>query len=261
MAAITNYDPEIYDITRPDSFQGDVEWYRKKALASAGPVLELGAGTGRITLPIAEDGGRVTALDVDAGMLGKLREKLSALPDAARSRVSVHQADMRNFTLGETFALIIIPFRAFLHNVTLDDQLATLKRAHAHLRPGGELAFNVFHPSLEYMSAHAGSHEGTWRWSGTSDLPDGRFVVFSETSRYDTVHQRVHSLIRAEEFGADGVLIRTHTMRLELAYLYPADIRQLLERSGFDLVRMSGDFTGRPFERDGDELVIEARKR
>jgi SAM-dependent methyltransferase len=261
MTAITNYDPEIYDIVHPDSVQGDVEWYRKKAAASAGPVLELGAGTGRITLPIAEDGIRITALDVDAGMLGRLREKVAALPDEARSRVSVHQGDMRNFTLAEAFALVIIPFRAFLHNETLDDQLATLKGAHNHLKAGGELAFNVFHPSLEFMSAHSGRQAGTWRWSGTSDRPDGRFVTFADASRYDTVQQRVHSLIRAEEFGTDGVLLRTHMMRLELAYLYPADIRQLLERSGFDLIRMSGDFTGRPFERDGDELVIEARKR
>ena len=261
MTAITNYDPEFYDIVRPGGLDGDVEWYRKKAVSSGGPVLELGAGTGRISLPIAEAGIRITALDVDPGMLGKLRQKLAALPDGARARVSVHQADMRSFALAEAFALVIIPFRAFLHNLTSEDQLASLKRASEHLKAGGELAFNVFHPSLEYMSAHAGRQAGTWRWSGTTDLPGGGFVIFADSSCYDTVKQRVHSMIRAEEFGADGVLIRTHMMRLELAYLYPADIRQLLEQAGFDLIRISGDFMGRPFERDGDELVIEARKR
>ena len=50
-------------------------------------------------------------------------------------------------------------------------------------------------------------------------------------------------------------------MHLELAYLYPSDIAVLLAESGFELLRISGDFLGRPFERDGDELVIEARKR
>lgn len=68
-------------------------------------------------------------------------------------------------------------------------------------------------------------------------------------------------MIRTEEFSAVGSLIRTHMMRLELAYLYPSDITRLLEQAGFELIRISGDFTGRPFERDGDELVIEARKR
>src|SRR4030095_10691864 len=132
------------------TLQGDVEWYRRKAVESGGPVLELGAGTGRISIPIAEAGIRVSAVDLDGGMLGKLREKVASLHMDVQHRISVHQGDMRTFTLDEQFALIIIPSRAFLHNITRDDQLATLRRAHAHLRPGGELALNVFHPSLEY---------------------------------------------------------------------------------------------------------------
>ena len=79
------------------------------------------------------------------------------------------------------------------------------------------------------MSAHAGAQKGTWRWTSTKNLPDGGFVVYSESSRYDTVHQRVRSMIRTEEFSAVGSLIRTHMMRLELAYLYPSDFSRLLE--------------------------------
>jgi len=241
--------------------QGDVEWYRRKAVESGGPVLELGAGTGRITIPIAEAGVRVSALDLDDGMLGRLRQKAAGLPADVQRRIGVHHGDMRTFTLDEQFALIIIPFRAFLHNLTRDDQLATLRRAHAHLRPGGEVALNVFHPSLEYMAANAGAYAGVWRWRKTLTLPDGGFVVYSEASRYDTVHQRLESMLRTEEFGADGDLRLTHMMHLELAYIYPADIRSLLADCGFEAPRISGDFRGRAFERDGDELVVEARKR
>ncbi len=244
----------------PDSARGDVEWYLQKAVESGGPVLELGAGTGRVTVPIAHAGVHVTALDLDARMLEKLRAKIAGLPDDVRRRVAIHHADMREFALSEKFALVAIPFRAFLHNLTFADQLATLKCAHRHLRAAGELAFNVFHPSLEFMAARAGPLTGTWRWTGTRELPEGRFVTYSESSRYDTVQQRAHSMIRSEEFDADGALRRTQMMRLELAYLYPADIKRLLEQAGFHLVRISGDFKGRMFERDGDELVIEARK-
>jgi len=245
----------------PGSVSGDIEWYRQKAIASGGPVIELGAGTGRITIPIAESGIHVTGLDLDPGMLGKLRGKLSVLPDEVRQRVSALAGDMRTVALDERFALAIIPFRAFLHNLTHDDQLGALKRVHDHLRANGELAFNVFHPSLEYMAANAGSRVGVWRWRDTTDLPEGGCAVRSEANRYDTVKQRVHSMIRSEEFTQQGTLTRTHLLRLELAYLYPADIRRLLDEAGFELVRMSGDFSGRPFERDGDELVVEARKR
>ena len=243
------------------TLQGDVEWYCRKAVESRGPVLELGAGTGRVTIPIAEAGIRVSALDLDGGMLDKLRQKAATLPAEAQSRVRVHHGDMRSFALDEQYALVIIPFRAFLHNLTRDDQLATLRRAHAHLRPGGELALNVFHPSLEYMAANAGAFAGVWRWEKTRKLSDGGFAVYSGATRYNTARQQLESMIRVEEFSPDGSLQRTNMMHLELAYLYPSDIASLLEESGFEPPRISGDFQGRAFERDGDELVVEARRR
>ena len=244
----------------PGSLQGDIEWYCEKAAASRGPVLELGAGTGRITIPVAETGVRVTAVDLDEGMLGKLRQKVAALPRTVQSRIAVHHADMRSFAMNDRYALVIIPFRAFLHNLTWDDQLAALQRAYEHLKPGGELALNVFHPSLEFMAANAGVHAGVWRARSTHRLDGGGFVVYSDMTRYDTVRQRLSSLIRTEEFGVDGALVRTHMMDLELAYLYQSDVTRLLEHAGFDLVRLSGDFKGRPFGRDSDELVVEARR-
>ena len=245
----------------PGSLQGDIEWYCRKAVASGGPVLELGAGTGRIAIAIAQAGVSITAVDLDMGMLDKLRRKIAALPPEVQSRISARQGDMRALTLADSYSLVIIPFRAFLHNLTWDDQLATLQRAHEQLRPGGELALNVFHPSLEFMAANAGTLQGVWRARGPRTLEGGGFAVYSDMTRYDTVHQRLRSLIRTEEFGSDGALLRTHMMDLELAYLYRSDILRLLEHSGFDLIRVSGDFNGRPFERDLDELVVEARRR
>ena len=232
----------------------------ERAAASRGPVLELGAGTGRITIPVAETGVRVTAVDLDEGMLGKLRQKVAALPRTVQSRIAVHHADMRSFALNDRYALVIIPFRAFLHNLTWDDQLAALQRAYEHLKPGGELALNVFHPSLEFMAANAGMHAGVWRARSMHRLDGGGFVVSSDMTKYDTVRQRLSALIRTEEFGVDGALVRTHMMDLELAYLYQSDVTRLLEHAGFDLVRLSGDFKGRPFGRDSDELVVDARR-
>jgi SAM-dependent methyltransferase len=244
----------------PGSLHGDVEWYCQKAIASRGPVLELGAGTGRIAIAVAEAGVRISAIDLDRGMLERLRRKVATRPGEVQSRISVHLADMRSFAVEERYALVIIPFRALLHNLTFDDQLATLQRAYEHLEPGGELAFNVFHPSLEFMAANAGAHAGVWRARQTQRLDSGGFLVFSDSTRYDTVRQRLTALIRTEEFDINGTLMRTHMLDLELAYLYRADLMRLLDHSGFELVRISGDFKGRPFERDSDELVVEARR-
>jgi SAM-dependent methyltransferase len=253
-----SYRPDLYDVVTPTSFHGDVDWYREKAQAYGGPVLELGAGTGRVTLAIAEAGIPIHALDSSPEMLDTLAAKLAARPKHVRDRVTLVRADMRTFDLAEQFALVISPFRAFLHNVTDEDRLATLARVRHHLRPGGGLAFNVYHPSLLYMSRHAGPLEGVWRWVANVPLPAGGFIVRSEANRYDTVRQVVHSQHRYEEYDAGGVLIRTTLHRLTLAYLYPGDIQYLLARAGFIGVTVNGGFAGQPFSNDGDELVIEA---
>lgn len=243
----------------PRTFKGDAEWYRRKAMEGGGPVLELGAGTGRITLGVARDGIPIHALDSHRAMLDALRRKLAVESPEVRDRVTVIEDDMRTFDLTERFTLIIAPFRAFLHNLTEDDQLACLRRVREHLRPGGLFAFNVFHPSLEFMAQHAGASAGVWRWGGMSDRSGGGCVVRSESNRYDTVRQVVHSLHRYDEYGADGALSRTSLHRIELAYLYPGDIRRLLLLAGFTSPEIAGGFDGRPFQRDTDELVIEAR--
>jgi SAM-dependent methyltransferase len=254
------YDPDLYDLTTPASFRGDAEWYVRKARESGGPVLELGAGTGRLTLPIARQGTIIHAVDSDNGMLGRLRHKRAQLSHVERDRIVVVEADMRRFQLNQEFALVMIPFRAFLHNLTFDDQVACLRCARTHLRSGGSLVFNVFHPALEYMAHHVASLAGVWRWASTHTTSDGRSVVRSEATRYDTVGQRIHSLHRFEEFTADGALVRTHLHQLELAYLYAGDVRRLLEGTGFVDVRIAGGFNDEPFERDTDEMVVEAKR-
>jgi hypothetical protein len=84
--------------------------------------------------------------------------------------------------------------------------------------------------------------------------------VRSEANRFDTVRRRIHSLHRFEEFSQDGALQRTTLHRLELTCLYPSDIRRLLEQAGFGFqsITISGGFGGSPFQRDTDELVVEA---
>ena len=253
------YQPDLYDIVTPSTLQNDVDWYCRKAEQSGGPVLELGAGTGRVALAIAAAGVAIHALDSDASMLERLRSKLSLAPADVQARTSVVSGDMRTFELAERFALIICPFRTFLHNVTEADQLACLARVRHHLRPSGRFAFNVFHPSLEYMAQHTGALAGAWRWVGTFPRADGGSVVRSDANRYDTVHQLVNSQHRYEEYGSDGTLTATSLHQLQLAYLYPPDLQRLLKAAGFQSVHIAGGFDGRPFENDTDELVVEAR--
>jgi phospholipid N-methyltransferase len=151
------YEPEFYDYVTPKSFRGDAEWYRRKAMESGGPVLELGAGTGRITIPIAEDGLSIYALDSDEGMRKALQLKVDMLPEDVRKRIVIVDDDMRSFRLNQEFGLIIAPFRAFLHNLTPEDQKACLQSVYEHLRPGSK-ARTAF---WRYISNAVGITSGT----------------------------------------------------------------------------------------------------
>ncbi len=170
MADTQTYQPDLYDLVTAASFAGDVEWYVRKAKMANGPVLELGAGTGRVTMSLAREGVAIHALDAHAGMLDVLRRKLADLTADVQQRVTIVTADMKTFELPERFGLVIAPFRAILHNLTDEDLVACFRRVRAHLGEGGQFAFNVFHPSLEVMARHVGPLEGVWRWLATFEF-------------------------------------------------------------------------------------------
>jgi 16S rRNA A1518/A1519 N6-dimethyltransferase RsmA/KsgA/DIM1 with predicted DNA glycosylase/AP lyase activity len=93
------YGPEFYDYVTTKSFHGDAEWYRRKAVEYGAPVLELGAGTGRITIPIAEDALSIYALDSDEGMRKALQLKVDILPEDVWKGIVLVDGDMRSFRL------------------------------------------------------------------------------------------------------------------------------------------------------------------
>jgi SAM-dependent methyltransferase len=257
--AFDQYDPIFYDLVTPRSVDGDMEWYRGLSQQQGSPILELGAGTGRIVIPLAEQGFEVHAIEQDPRMYTALEDHISRLEEAVRRRIKPITADMRSFELEDRFRLIQIPYRAFLHNLAREDQLACLLCCRRHLQAEGILSFNVFHPSLEFMSRNHGAHRGVWRINSESDHPEGGVVVYSEANLYDTASQRVSSRHRYEHFNESGRLVDVFYQRLELAYLYPGDLRDLLHRAGFSDVEIYGGFDRRPFSTDGEELVVVAR--
>lgn len=261
LTAPDTYDPELYDLFNPhDRDDSDVNFYRELALESGGPVLELGAGTGRTLIPIAQAGVEIHGLDTSPRMLEALRQRLQAEPPELRALVHVDEGDMRDFDLDRRFAVVQIPFRGFLHNRTREDQLGCLERCREHLQPSGVLAFSVFHPSIEIMGASAGAFSGVWRWRGERPAPDGGRVVMSECTSYDTPNQTLSARLRYEKFDPRGRLEFAHLHCLELAYLYPGDIRSLLDSAGFVDVHIEGGFDGAPFTDDRQELIVRARR-
>ena len=121
----------------------DLPFYVEEAAASGGPILELGCGTGRVSVAVARAGVDVFGLDSSPEMLEKARLKADTLQNGSGS-LTLIRADMRSYELDGRFPLIIVPFRGFLSLLTVEDQTRTLLNAKRHLAPGGRLVFNIF---------------------------------------------------------------------------------------------------------------------
>jgi SAM-dependent methyltransferase len=117
------------------SYRADLPLWRELAAAADGPILDVGAGTGRVALELARAGHRVTALDRDGLLLAALRERAGGIA------LEVVEADARSFALPRTdYALCIVPMQTIQLLGGTHGRMEFLRRARAHLRPGGLLA-------------------------------------------------------------------------------------------------------------------------
>jgi SAM-dependent methyltransferase len=116
------------------AYTADLPLWHELAQAAGGPILELGAGTGRVALSLARDGHEVVALDQDDALLRTLEDRAAGLP------VSVACADARDFELGKEFALCIVPMQTLQLVGDPAQRARVLDAARRHLTPGGMFA-------------------------------------------------------------------------------------------------------------------------
>lgn len=168
----------------------DVPFYVEEAVNSGGPVLELACGTGRVAIPIAQAGVPIVGLDHSPAMLAVAQRKAEAAGLDER-RLHLVQDDMREFSLGKRFSLVIIPFRSFLLLETVEDQKRCLASIAGHLAEGGRLIMNFFVPSLNMLVADWShlrlENEFTHPETGRQTLVWGTRVYDNYNHSYPTV--------------------------------------------------------------------------
>ncbi|MGH7710128.1 MAG: class I SAM-dependent methyltransferase, partial [Gemmatimonadaceae bacterium] len=161
----------LYDSVPVYVAREDVPFYVQEAARAQGAVLELGCGTGRITLALARAGHPVVGVDNSEVMLARCREKVLAEDPLVRSRITLHHADARRLELGEKYALAIAPFRVLQHLTRVEDQLQFLDGVARHLVSGGRFVFDVFNPNFATLTAVDGQERDD---TPEQQLPDGR---------------------------------------------------------------------------------------
>lgn len=251
---------ELYDLVYED-YDEDIPFYVAEAQRAHGPCLELGCGTGRILIPIAEAGITVNGVDLSAPMIARARRKVAALEPAVRERITLSEGDMRTFQADQRFALIYIPFRAFLHLMQVSDQLQALNNIRQHLLPGGRLALNFFDPSLEYIVAHEREPRSTLSRSGEEfvDPRTGNLLVEWITISYNQLTQHINQYYIYDELDQRGRVVRRLYRNLRMRYIFRWEFEHLLHRTGFEIEALYGSWDRGPVIRTGGELIWIAR--
>jgi SAM-dependent methyltransferase len=220
-------------------------------------VLELGCGTGRIALTLAESGSDVTGADLSDGMLTIARRKAAGLPSAAQDRLKLVKQDMSEVNLGRRFGFIFVAFRSFQHLLTTDLQRKSLEAIRRHLDHDGRLALHLFDPRLDLLINESIASP---RLSGIDPVTQHQYAGEVLRARFDHLGQIRRDLWRYTETGTSGQVLAEDTREMSLRWTYRWELRHLLELCGFTIAAEYSDFAGSaPVY--GKELIIVARSK
>jgi SAM-dependent methyltransferase len=224
----------------------DLPFFLDEARRTPGRILELMAGTGRVTLPLVRAGADVTCVDNSPMMLAVLRDKLS------RENLSadVREMDVRQLAFDQRFDLVLIPFHALAELPTIEDQQAALQAIHAHLADGGRFICALHNPPVRLKSV-----DGLLHLIGKHDLPDtqGRLLAWIlQTQR----HQQVEIAQFFEEYDRAGQMVTRRMIELHVNFVEKARFEAMIQAAGFAVEALYGDYARSPFDESTSPFMI-----
>ncbi len=234
----------------------DVPFYLERLPSPAARVLELGCGTGRVLLPLAERCGFIHGVDSSAAMLAICQDKLNR-SGISPSRANVSQGDIGDLHVDGVFDLIIAPFRV-LQLLETDAELSGLMNGiHQSLAPGGSAILNTFHPNRprEELLKH-------WcfpgeRIDGDSELLEGgRLVRSYRQPRLQPDPLVLYPELVYRRYSESGTLEEEALMKIAMRCWYPEELERLVTDHGFQVTGKWAGYNGEVWG-GGLELVIQ----
>ena len=236
----------------------DLPFYLDLAQQIGGPILEIACGSGRVLLPIARKGIDIHGVDNSLPMLKILRDRLASEPHDVRRRVTLHEGDMRDFRLDAQYPLVIIPFRPMQHMLTIQDQLSALTTAVSHLSDTGILAFDVFYPKFEMLTARIGEEVPEMEWTPSSD-PTTVVRRYFRKESVNKINQIFSFTFIYRTFRA-GALILEETEAFQLSYFTYPHLRTLFLLAGLEPVEEYGSFAKAPLDNNAEQMIFLLRR-
>jgi SAM-dependent methyltransferase len=243
----------------------DVPFWRNLALQAGGPVLELGCGTGRISLPLGKAGVPLVGIDRSERMLARARMRTRRA--RLTNTIKLIRGDIRLLPFGHTlsrrsstsvepseggFSMVMAPYGILQSLLRERDLTATLQEVRRVLEPGGTFGIELVAdlPSWE-------EYQKRLSLKGWRTKRGGSHVTLVETVRQDRAR---HLTIFNQEFTERrGTTSRVHRFALTFRTLSVPQMVRRLEKAGFEITALLGDYRGRAWDPRADVWVILAR--
>jgi len=197
---------------------------RLARLADGGPVLEFAIGTGRVAIPLAQRGVRVSGIELSPAMIAQLRTK------ADEATIPVVLGDMATATSPGKYALVYLVYNTISNLLTQAGQVACFRNAARHLVPGGRFVIELWVPELRRLPP--GQPAIVWR-------ADSDYVG---VDTYDVLHQQIVSHHFTIDEGGQVRLFRSPHR-----YIWPAELDLMAQLAGFELEARHADWIGSEF--------------
>ena len=240
------YDGRHYD-RREMHPVDDVAFWERQAAKYGDPVLELACGTGRITIPLAGAGYRVTGLDLMPSMLDEARRKGAA----AGLDIGWVEGDCRGFDLGHEYSLVFIPYNSMNHIETYEDLEACLRCVREHMNARSRFIFDIFNPRLDILLRDPGRQYP----HSSYDDPDGRGrIEITENNVYDPASQI--NTVRLYFRLPDGGTAR-HDLICRM--WFPQEIDAIVKYNGFEIEHKYGDYDESAFRAESPKQIAVCR--
>lgn len=243
------YDEVYAEITH------DIPLYVNHAKSAGGPVLELGSGTGRISIPIASEGIDVVGIDVSPKMIELAQNKAANL--GLSNKCIFQSGDILDLELAERFSLIILPYRSFQSVLNPYDQKKALNNIRKHLTADGLLVMDTFNPDIEQL-ADKHSVDTPIHLMDVGRKEGGTIVVWG-MNEWDQLTQVNDIRLIIEYLDEEGTVNKKIYRDYPQRYSFQYEMEHLLELSGMSILEIYGDFELGPVTHDSDDLIWVAK--
>ncbi|MBE4907500.1 class I SAM-dependent methyltransferase [Bacillus luteolus] len=244
-------DPTLYDLEN-ESYKEDIPFLLKFASRIDGPIIDLACGTGRATIPLAEENHQLIGIDLHRGMLNEARRKASEL----QLSIDWILQDCTKLKLPMKSKLIYSVGNSFQHFLSNEEQDGLLFSVYQHLETDGIFIFNTRFPSEEELLQP--STEEYWRTY--EDLETLCKVDVYTISSYDSLLQvQDYTTIRRFKNENEEVINESRT-NISLRYVFPKEMERVLSSNGFEIVKVYEDWNETPLTSESTRMIYVCKK-